>query len=132
MIDRRKYTWKYAPPADELVAAWMQTPPSSRDIESFFSKELCEASEHEYFLCVADLFLDVVKKQELFERLESLAILSSRLVDAAEFARGVSDGQLKQHFDVAIATSQKCIMTAPSGQAPLANEITKSVLGILP
>lgn len=98
MIERTRYTSEYAPPANELVKDWTESLPSSSDLESFFLNELCESSEHEYFLCVADVFLDVVRRQSIEERVESLKILAGRLVLAAEFARGIADRELQEHF----------------------------------
>jgi len=62
MIDRTRYPSTYAPSADELIESWSESLPSSSDLESFFLNELGESSEHDYFLCNADLFLDVVKR----------------------------------------------------------------------
>ena len=98
MIDRTRYTSTYAPPAAELIESWSETPPTCSELESFFLNELCESSEHEYFLCVVDVFLDAVRRQRAKERIASLAMLSGRLVHAAEFARGVPDEELQQHF----------------------------------
>lgn len=99
MFDRNRYASKYAPSADELEANWKAKTPSSREIESFFLKELCESSEHEYFLAVSDLFLQAVQRQEKPEQIESLCHLTGRLLDAAEMARGVRDAELVAHFD---------------------------------
>lgn len=102
MIDRSKYTAYHAPPADELVQRWTEKLPTAAEVERFFLHELCESSEHEYFLCVSDLFLDVVSRQDGDEQIQSLSILVSRLLDAAEFARGVKDQDLVEHFNQSI------------------------------
>jgi hypothetical protein len=102
MIDRTRYPAPYAPPAAELLRNWAESLPSSSDLESFFLSELCESSEHDYFLCNADLFLDVVNRQSDEERRASLGILSRRLVDAAEYARGCKDDELRNHFHATI------------------------------
>ncbi|MGI9515955.1 MAG: hypothetical protein ACR2NP_02820 [Pirellulaceae bacterium] len=98
MIDRSKYTWKYAPPATELIQRWASSPPTGKEIELFFLNELCETSEHEYFLALADVFYDAVTRQEKKERTFSLRVLWYRLLIAAEFARSIDDTQLAAHF----------------------------------
>ena len=102
MIDRTRYTWTYAPPPAELIEKWSRTLPTCSELESFFLNELGESAEHEYFLCVVDVFLDVIRRQGMEERIKSLGMLSVRLVHAAEFARGVLDEELRSHFISAI------------------------------
>lgn len=102
MIDRSQYEWEYAPPADELAERWSANVPTGSEIESFFLNELCESSEHEYFLCVSDVFLDAIKRQDPSDQFFSLAVIIGRLLNAAEFARGVSDSELVDHFQHAL------------------------------
>ena len=83
--------------------------------------ELCESSEHAYFLANADLFIDSIKRQDREQRRASLAIMASRLIHAAEFARGIcSDKPLADHFRAALQAfydlyDSEVGVAAPSG-----------------
>ena len=116
MIDRAAYESEYAPPAGELASKWSSHLPSGKDVESFFLHELCESSESEYFLCVSDVFLDAISRQDRANRLFSLSILIGRLLDAAEFARGLTDSKLTSHFDASIDGFVALYATAASSQ----------------
>ncbi len=101
-VHRSKYVSTYAPPAQDLIDRWTSELPSGSEVESFFLNELCESSEHEYFLCLSDLFLSVTSRQAEHDQRSSLKILYSRLLDAAEFARGLHDKMLVDHFSESI------------------------------
>ena len=97
-MNQDDYLHRHAPPPSVLRARWAEEVPNGREIESFFLGELCESSEHKYFLAVSDILLDSISRQPEAEQTFSLNILVGRVLDAAEFARGISDGPLVQHF----------------------------------
>ena len=115
-----------------LQFRWEESIPSGKDIESLFLHELCESSENEYFLAVSDLFLRAVSRQHDQDKNYSLSILAGRILDAAEFARGIRDDALVAHFRNAIDGFAQVYFDAVgfSTPDPIVRELTNAYLAM--